>query len=287
MSAVTIRELILGARRELESHQIDDAAFNADCLAASALNVTNGRLPHFWAKPADAGFVDKFAGLVRRRCHHEPLQYIVGEWSFLDFDVQVGPGALIPRPETEEVFLAAVHEISLRPFKDSFRFADVGTGTGILAIAMARRFPGASGTMIDLSEEALALAYHNLNRFPEAFSRVSLLRSDLLSSFGPSSLQVIISNPPYIVSDDIAHLQAEVRQYEPVMALDGGLSGVELIEKLVSQAEKVLVSGGLLVFEHGHGQRQQLMTLLNDSWKLIKAGDDLCGRERFFILERR
>ncbi|MDD3145948.1 MAG: peptide chain release factor N(5)-glutamine methyltransferase [Candidatus Riflebacteria bacterium] len=286
MSAETLRELILAARLELESHAVEDAAFNADCLAAMLLKVKNSQLHGYWQKPADADFRERFARLIERRCSHEPLQYIVGEWSFLDFDVLVGPGVLIPRPETEDVFMAAVQAISLRPFKDAFRFADVGTGSGILGIAMTRRFNGAIGAMVDLSDTALMIARQNLQRFDEIAPRLSLLRCDLLGAFAPSSLQVVISNPPYIVAGDIAGLQPEVSQYEPIMALNGGPSGIDLIEKLVRQSEQVLARGGLLVFEHGHGQRQQLMQMINSSWSLIKAGNDLGNRERYMILER-
>lgn len=282
----TIRELILAARRQLEQHQIEDAAFNADWLAAMALHTVAGRLPMLWQHPADAGLVENLTALVQRRCAHEPLQYILGEWSFLDFDVNVAPGALIPRPETEEVFLAAARAIESSSFRDSFRFADIGTGTGILGIALARRFSGASGFLADISPVALAVATSNLARFPEIADRVVPIRSDLLSFAGDCQLQVVLSNPPYISSTEIEGLMPEVKSFEPHLALDGGVVGIELIERLIRQAETVLTPGGLLIFEHGHGQRRQLMTLLNDKWQLIEASDDLGGCERYFVLKR-
>ena len=153
------------------------------------------------------------------------MQYILGEWSFLDFDVSVGSGALIPRPETEEVFMAAAKTIENTAFSDSFKFADIGTGTGILGIALARKFAGASGFLVDISSDALQVAASNLHRFPELTSRIELINADLLSAFGIQQLHVILSNPPYVNSADIAHLMPEVSKFEPHLALDGGQSG--------------------------------------------------------------
>jgi release factor glutamine methyltransferase len=287
MAAQTIRACILDARKRLAQSDIDDAVFNADCMAAAILNVGNSRLPLLWDAPATAEFIGSLESMVQRRCRHEPLQYIIGEWSFLDFDVRVGPGALIPRPETEEVFLAAAGFIAKKAFADSFRFADVGTGTGILGIAMARRFRGAEGFLVDISPDALNIATANLQKFPEFCGRVALVRSDLLQAFAADSLHVIVSNPPYIVSEEVLGLQAEVACFEPHLALDGGASGLDLIEKLVDQARSCLKSGGLLVFEHGHGQRQSLMPLFENGWSLISAADDLAGRERYVVLEKK
>ncbi len=286
MTLTTIKEQIMAARKLLAGHQIEDAAFNADCLAAHVLGITNGQLPQFWSRPADDSFVGHFQQLLGRRCQNEPLQYLLGEWSFLDFDVRVAPGALIPRPETEEVFMAAAAEIAARPFAPAFSFADVGTGTGILAIAMARKFAGATGFMLDVSPAALQIAAVNLQRFPELAARLELRQNDLLTGFAPDSLDVVISNPPYIESAEVPVLQAEVSRFEPHLALDGGKDGLELIEKLLKQAVPVVKPGGLLVFEHGHGQRQRLNQMLGSGWRVIAAADDLHGCERYFILEK-
>ena len=286
MTLTTIREQIIAARKLLAECQIEDAAFNVDCLAAHVLCITNGQLPQFWNRPADDAFVGPFQQLLKRRCDNEPLQYLLGEWSFLDFDVTVGPGSLIPRPETEEVFMAAAAEIARRPFADKFSFADVGTGTGVLAIAMARKFAGATGFMLDISPAALQIAAANLQRFPELSARLELRQNDLLGGFAPDSLDVVISNPPYIKSAEVPVLQAEVSRFEPHLALDGGKDGLELVERLLQQALSVLRPGGLLVFEHGHGQRQHLKEMVGPGWLLIAAANDLHGCERYFILER-
>jgi len=287
MADMTIRSCILAARKKLTQADIDDAAFNADCMAAAILKVSNGRLPLLWCSPATPEFEKSLESMVERRCCREPLQYIIGEWSFLDFEVDVAPGALIPRPETEEVFLTAAAVIANKDFAGNFRFADVGTGSGVLGIAMARRFAGAEGFLVDISDAALNVAAANLNRYPQLCGRISLMRGDLLQTFAPASLEVVISNPPYILSDEISCLQTEVADFEPCLALDGGVNGLDLIEKLVAQAAVCLKPGGILVFEHGHGQRSELLELLGPDWSLLSAADDLAGRERYVIVTRK
>ena len=158
--------------------------------------------------------------------------------------------------------MAAAAEIARRPFADKFSFADVGTGTGVLAIAMARKFAGATGFMLDISPAAMQIAAANLQRFPELSARLELRQNDLLGGFAPDSLDVVISNPPYIESTEVPVLQAEVSRFEPHLALDGGKDGLELVERLLQQALSVLRPGGLLVFEHGHGQRQHLKEMV-------------------------
>jgi len=113
-----------------------------------------------------------------------------------------------------------------------------------------------------------------------------LRQNDLLSGFAPDSLDVVISNPPYIESAEVPILQAEVSRFEPHLALDGGKDGLELIDRLLKQAISVIKPGGLLIFEHGHGQRQRLNEMLNSHWRVIAAADDLHGCERYFILEK-
>ncbi len=283
----TVRQAIVHARQLLIEADIEDAALNADLMAAQALVTDRSRLPLLWAESASPGFLEELELMVARRCRHEPLQYILGTWGFLDFAVKVGPGALIPRPETEEVFLAAVKAIETSAFAEKFVFADVGTGTGILGLALARRFEGSTGWLVDLSSEALGIAANNLQLFPSLQPRINLVKGNLLSAFAARQLHVVISNPPYINHDEIAGLMPEVSEFEPHMALDGGGDGLDLIVSLIGQAADVLVGEGLLIFEHGHGQRAAIMQSLDSRWADVVSGDDLCGRERFLILQRR
>ena len=281
----TVKDVINEAVAILESSNIEDAKHNANLLVARLLGVSYTRLPICWAERISEDFCQKLSLMLSRRCANEPLQYILGEWSFLDFDVNVAPGVLIPRPETEEVFLAAVDAIKAYKIPENFHFADIGTGTGILGIAMATYFPKADGCLVDISDNALAIAKSNLERYPEIISRTKLVKSDLLEAFSPDSLDIIISNPPYIDSDEVKTLMPEVVNHEPHLALDGGPGGLVLIDKLLKQAESVLKTNGLFIFEHGHGQRKEIEKLLTASWNIIKEGNDFAGNERYFVLE--
>ena len=284
--AQTIQQAMQQARGQLTEAGIEDVSFNVNCMASAILGVDIGRLPMYWPETATSEFTSRLGLMVQRRCANEPLQYILQSWSFLDMTLVTRPGALIPRPETEEVFVAAVQAIEQAGLPENFWFADIGTGTGALGLALARRFKAARGLLIDISSAALAVACENLALYSELYTRVGVVRSDLLSAVRPASLHVIISNPPYVNCGDIAALMPEVRDHEPRLALDGGTDGLTIIERLLDQAAIKLVSGGLLIFEHGHGQRQGIMKLLDDAWSICHAGNDLCGRERYFVLTR-
>lgn len=283
-SAITVKEAINKAVKKLEAFHIENARQNANLMLSKILDIPYSKLPLSWTQKLSTKSCNLFSEMLNRRCNHEPLQYILGEWSFLDFDVTSLPGALIPRPETEEVFMAGAGFIKEKVVAPDFTFADIGTGTGILGIAMAKYFPQARGSMVDISEEALKIAKINVERFQEIKDRVKLIKSNLLDSFAPESLDIIISNPPYIDSEEVKTLMPEVVGYEPHLALDGGPGGLVILEKLLKQSEVVLKAGGLIIFEHGHGQREAIKRLLSPIWSVIKAGDDLAGKERFFVL---
>lgn len=285
MTFQTIKALLNDAVQTLENAGIEDAKLNVNLIASKILEIEYTKLPFYWNKPVSDDFYNQFQKLLERRLKHEPLQYILGEWSFLDLEVNVGSGALIPRQETEEVFLAAEKAIKDCSLKADFHFADIGTGTGILGLAMAKYFQESIGYLVDISDKALEKANSNLLKYSELKSRLSLIKSDLLEVFSANSLDVIISNPPYINSEEIKSLMPEVVDYEPHLALDGGINGLELISKLLKQAEKVLKNKGLLIFEHGHGQRNEIKKLLSPCWKIIKEGNDFAGKERYFVLQ--
>lgn len=281
----SIKELLNAAVQVLEKANIDDTKQNVNQMASKALNISYTRLPLYWQKPVSDSFLIEFDSMINRRLAHEPLQYILGEWSFLDFEVNVGEGALIPRPETEEVFLAAEKAIKAYSIRPDFHFADIGTGTGILGLAMAKNFSESIGYLVDISDKALEIAKSNLQKYSELKARLSLIKSDLLEAFKSDSLDVIISNPPYIDSEEVKSLMPEVVDYEPHLALDGGRNGLELIDKLLKQAEIVLKNKGLFIFEHGHGQRYEIKKLLLPCWKIIEEGNDFADKERYFVLQ--
>lgn len=282
----TIKNRIEAAIKQLEAAGIEDARFNISCMASALLNASIGRLPLFWPKEASTEFCNGLKTMLNRRLKREPLQYIVKIWSFLDLELETAPEALIPRPETEEVFEAAKKFMLKEGFAGSFVFADIGTGTGALGMAMAKSFEMAKGFLVDISKPALQLAAKNLSRYPSLKARLSLLNADMLTAFSAQSLDLIISNPPYIAQDDIKNLMSEVKDYEPLMALNGGSDGLEAVKRLISQSVSVLRVGGLLVFEHGSNQRAAIKNLIPKELRICVMGNDLSGCERYFILRK-
>ena len=288
MDTPTLHSRIQDARRRLERAGIEasEAALDADLLARHALGGwERGQLLAFMRDPLPAGFDERFHPLLRRREEREPAAYITGHREFWNIEIEVAPGVLIARPETEfivEEVLGRVPERAGAP-----RIADVGTGSGCLAVALARWLPAAHVTAIDVSPVALAIAARNVTAHDVA-ARVWLVRGDLLeTNDGP--FDVIMSNPPYVPSGDIPTLQREVRDFEPAGALDGGPDGLDIIRRLVPEAASRLVDGGLLVFEFGFGQADGVRTVIaaEPRLELLAIRDDLAGIPRIAVAQRR
>jgi release factor glutamine methyltransferase len=193
-----------------------------------------------------------------------PLQYLVGLCPWRDLELEVGPGVLIPRQETELLLELA---LSLMPAAQHQRpplvWLDLGTGSGCLAVALARAFPGSSGWAVDCSDLALAMANTNLERHGCRES-VRLLHSHWWQSldFLQGQLDLIVTNPPYIPTSLLANLDPVVRHHEPLLALDGGEDGLDGIRLIVAQAKTYLAPGGLLLMEHHHDQSAAVIDLL-------------------------
>lgn len=285
-----LKDLIQKAHSRLKQAGIEDVALNVDLLLAKVLHIDRTHLPLHWLEDCQPEIADALIRLIERRCLHEPLQYILEEWGFLDFQVVIKPGALIPRPETEEVYLALADIIKKSSFKDFFKFVDVGTGSGILGLAIVRQFNGATGFLSDISSDALAIAAENIRLQADSVKkRIKLIQADLLAPFSHDSLDVVVANLPYIPTNEISGLMPEIREFEPHLALNGGSDGLDLIRRLLQQAYLCLKNNGLLAFEHGHGQRKDILALLKKipRFEIILIGNDLSLNERFFILRKR
>lgn len=216
---------------------------------------------------------------VNRRALQEPVQYITGEQEFYGLALRVTPAVLIPRPETEHLVEAALARVA----KDApVRIADVGTGSGAIAIALAHKLPKALLTALDSSLMALAVARGNAERHRVA-DRVRLVGSDLLQSVAAEKFDLIVSNPPYVPDDEI--LEPQVRDYEPHDALFAGPSGLEVYQRLIPQAREALRPQGWLLLEIGHGQLDALAVLLG-GWSDLRFIEDLQGIPRVACARR-
>lgn len=238
--------------------------------------------------------VGRVRELVSRREAHEPLQYLTGRQEFFGLDLCVTEDVLIPRPETEllvEAVLGWVRrsertEPSAGSRQRRLRLVDVGTGSGAIALALASAFSGAEVWAVDLSEKALAVARQNAARLGLG-ARVQFLQSDLLAVFaeGGKDWDVVVSNPPYVPVGDAAAMQAEVREFEPHLALFAGEDGLEVYRRLIPQAWQALRPGGLLAMEFGFGQADALTALLA-GWSEVTLLEDYARIPRVALARR-
>jgi release factor glutamine methyltransferase len=206
----------------------------------------------------------EFKALIQRRLAGEPIQYITNETEFYGLPFLVSPDVLIPRPETEHLVekvleLAAGFPVPRIPV---LRIVDIGTGSGAIAIAIARHLPHASISAIDHSNPALAIAQENANRNGVA---VRFLQGDLLNPVANEQFDIVVSNPPYVPTADRDSLSVEVRDHEPPLALFAGPDGLDIYRRLFPQSFACLVPGGFIVLEIGYGQSQPIADLLASS----------------------
>lgn len=281
---LTVRDLLREIITRLDAAGVSEPRPGAALLLAAVMNVDRGRLPLIYPDPVSGAQAALAMEWTDRRCRNEPVQYILGSWEFAGHRVLVGPGALIPRPETEE-WLEQVSSILSESIQAGRRwtFADIGTGTGIIGLTLAANFPDACGWLVDVSQDALRWAAKNIEMYSEVKGRVGLLRGDLTNSLQSGSLELLVSNPPYVDRADMPGLMPDVRDWEPAGALDGGVGGLEIFQKLLNDAARVLKQGGWLAVEHGHGQRRQILELPAPGLELLETFNDAAGLERCII----
>jgi release factor glutamine methyltransferase len=229
---------------------ISSARLEAQVLLAHVLQCTRTQLYMGFDKPLGEAELAAYRDLIKRRLAGEPVAYLVGEHEFWGMPLYVDPSVLVPRPDTETVIEVAR---GLRVDRSApCRVLDLCTGSGAIAIALAKELPAASVVATDVSEAAAAIARKNAARNGMG-ERIDVRTGDLWAPVGDDTFDLIASNPPYIASAVIPTLDAEVRR-EPVLALDGGADGMAFYDRICGEARRHLVSGGALVVEHGFDQ---------------------------------
>jgi len=233
-------------------------------------------------RPCPAKAEAYFHRLVGRMLEGVPLSHLTGRKEFWSIPIEVTPSVLVPRPETEGL-VEKVLELSTR---EPESILDVGTGSGCIAIALAKELPRAAIQAVDVSERALAVARRNAAR--HKVRHIEFKRSDLFSAFRGTgaAFDFIVSNPPYVSRAEWQVLPPDVRDFEPRRALLAGESGLELIERLVRRAGAFLKPGGYLVFEIGEGQRDRVLDLFGRRWTEIETAWDLAGKPRVITARR-
>jgi release factor glutamine methyltransferase len=296
--ATDVRAALKEGMAQLRAANVPSSTLAAELLLMHALGRDRTWLYTHPEAELDASVAREYFRLIARRAAGEPTQYLTGKQEFWGLEFEVTPAVLIPRPETEHVIEVALERLGARGIKidmrtgepsPPLRIADVGTGSGCLAVALAHELPHAEIFATDISATALEVALRNATRHRVA-SRIRFLEGDLLKPVAPSpeSFDLIVSNPPYVAQDDEATLAREVREHEPHAALFGGPSGIEIYERLVEQAGELLRPGGVLVLELGYDSAQHVRAILvkQGNWVNVSVTNDLAGIPRVLAAER-
>jgi release factor glutamine methyltransferase len=256
---------------------IENARFEAWLLLAAATGRARAELMSGAAATLEPEPTARLDELVRRRLAREPLAYILGEKEFWSLTFEVGPVVLIPRPETETVVQAVLHEIGNRPA--ALRILDLGTGSGCLLLALLSELPEATGLGIDHSAAALALAKRNAKRL--GFADRSRFQVSQWGENLDERFDVIVSNPPYVTENAWTGLQPEIREFEPKTALVGGPDGLAAYRALAPDCARLLAPGGLCALEIGYGQGEGVTEILaRHGLQITGRYRDLAGIER-------
>lgn len=289
---------LLDAAREaseyLERSGIEDPYIDAELLVLHAAGMD--RLAAFMENPEiGKNLVQRIRRLTHRRGRGEPLQYITGHVDFMGLKIRVGKGVLIPRPETELVAREAIEEgkrlrVKLKALgkrsSESLRILDLCTGTGCIALTLAKEFSDSIVYGTDLSEAAVRFA--RKNRKDNGITNTKFIRGPLFGPVGDKGrFDLIVSNPPYIKKGEIETLQREIREWEPVEALDGGETGLDFYRNIFSEAGPFLNRNGMVIVELGFGQAEAVRTIAKtNGFEDVEIKKDYSGIERIFKAAR-
>jgi release factor glutamine methyltransferase len=283
----TIGEILHRTANYFEEKGLENPRLNAEILLGHTLDLKRIDLYLAYDRPLAEPQLRDYGELIKRRVTGYPLQYITGETEFYGLSYQISPAVFIPRPETE-ILVESVLE-RLRQQKGPFQVADLGTGSGNIAVTLAHHLPLASIWATDRSPEALAVAQTNASKHGVA-RQIRFLQGDLSAPLTgqEGSFTAVICNPPYISSEDLKQLPVEIRDHEPALALDGGADGLDVIRRLISQVPPYLSNGGFLALEVGDGQAGEVVGLVarRGTFQPARAVRDYSGADRVVLAHR-
>jgi len=277
-----VQQLLKNAAAVLAEAGVEESRLEAELLLQGFLNVSRSRLFLLYDKQVEPVQKQRFHELLFRRCRREPLQYILGSCEFWSLDFYVAPAVLIPRPETEFLLEHVFSTLALERDIPEFKVLDLCTGSGVIAVVLAREFDHAAVTAADYSHDALSLAQKNIVRHGLT-DRINLVCADLLTSFKIGQVfDVIVTNPPYVIAGDLPGLEPEVRDWEPELALSGGKSGMDVIDRICRGAVHHLKPGGWLFMEIGADLEEPVEKTFSSSGRYEQVGivQDWAGRPR-------
>lgn len=277
---LTVLEIIKRTTDFFEKRGVESARLNAELLLGHALALKRMQLYLQFERPLTEAELEKIRPLVKRRGNREPLQYILGETEFSGLKLKVDRRALIPRPETEFLIELVTKQLAVAPAS----LLDLGTGSGAIALALAKIYPEAAVTAVDKSADALALARENAEACGLT-ARVRFVLADWYSGLtADEQFPLIVANPPYLSDEETRAAQPEVKDFEPVMALSAGPNGEAALEQIISGARPHLAAGGLLACETGIAPHEPLLKLAAGAgFTRAESRCDLTGRNRYLL----
>lgn len=279
---LTVLEIIKRTTEFFQKHGIENPRLNAELLVGHSLGLKRMQLYLQFERPLAETELARIRPLVKRRSEREPLQYIVGTTDFSGLTLKVDRRALIPRPETE--LLVEIAKEKFAGGSAPGRVLDLGTGSGAIALALAKHFAEARVTAVDVSADALALAGENAAA-AGLVERVSFLQSDWFTALPvDASFELIVANPPYLSDAETKETAPEVQKFEPWNALSSGPVGTDALAVIVREAKTRLAPGGWLICETGIAQHVQLLEWLRAAgYANVESRKDLTGRDRFVL----
>ncbi len=284
---MTWKDSLAFAEQMLAAAGVEDARTNVEYLAAHAMSLkSRSGLRSKLDREISSSEENTFNELILRRVNREPLQYILGEWEFFGLPIKVSADALIPRPETEILVEQALSESAKLP--GSISILEIGTGTGCIALAIAKHLPNASIVGIDISSGAVELAQENAHLL--GISNVSFQISDILSEEWlnsiPTKFDLVVSNPPYISTSEFKNLEPELRNHEPRIALTDESDGLIFYKRIADIAPKLLTKRGRILVEIGFGAREAVEEILHTAgFVVLRIVNDLAGIPRVIVAE--
>ena len=283
MALLTIREIKQRTEVFLKSKGVPQPRLDTDTLIAYSLGIKRLELYLDLDRPLTAAQLDTLRPQVKRRANREPLQYIVGTVDFCDMELKVDPRALIPRYETEELLELLCEALLEKPAT----IVDLGTGSGALALALAKTYTEASVDAVDFSADALSLARENA-ALHGLESRVTFYQGSWFSPLvaGQQRYDLIVSNPPYLTEHEMTSAEPEVVGHEPHSALVSGADGLDDLRLIFKDAAAHLNAGGLLALETGIAQTEALNVLADEAGLKGESLEDLSGRPRFYFARK-
>lgn len=280
--SLSVKELLKIGKNQLEQAGVEDAAIDCKLLYCHMTKVSSSQLILQYQKILQDSLCEEYFRLLDKRASGVPLQYIIGTQEFMGFEFLVNENVLIPRQDTETLVEKAIEIIRENNIKEVL---DLCTGSGAIGISLCKICPELKVTCSDISEKALSVAKLNRDQLG-CKNKIKFAKGDLLEPFKGKmknkKFDMIISNPPYIRSDVIPTLQREVKDHEPMMALDGGEDGLDFYKRIINDSSKNLKKGGVLIFEIGHDQKDVIVDIIEETemFENIIAYKDLAGRDR-------